>query len=185
MPNCDFLAAKPDLEAVLDFVFASGEYSVFESYSEPEQDLRKFSTVAEVKIAYRLGECAGTAPSVLLQLLASGTGTTTAERVALDPRRCEGKTFRFRASGWGLIQLYLGGVGPRGLIPSHTNHLSEAKARKYEEIHPSSIPVSEWNWREVEAASRRLNRFIHKQAIAKLGSRPVLPHAAAHLALAQ
>ena len=185
MPNCDFLAAKTDLEAVLGFVFASGEYSVFESYSEPEQDLRKFSSVAEVENAYRLGECTGTAPSVLLQLLASGTGTTTVERVALDPRHCGGMNFRFRASGWGLIQLYLGGVGPRGLIPSHTNHLSEAKAIKYEASHPISVSVSAWNWRGVESASRRLNRFIHKQAIAKLGSRPVLPHAAAHLAQAQ
>ena len=39
-------------------------------------------------------------------------------------------------------------------------------------------PVSAWNWPAVTSFSRRLNRYIHKLAIAKIGSYAVLPFAA-------
>jgi hypothetical protein len=178
MPNCDFFAIGSDLEDVLNYVFTSGSFAVYESYSKPGTELRTFSSISQVAAAYPLGECTGTAPSVLLQLCANGTGTVAAARVALDPKRCNGETFRFRASGWGLIQLYLGGTGPKGIVPSHTNHFSETRALKLEPSHPELAPVSAWNWRGVEAASSQLNRFLRKRATTKVGSRPVLPNAA-------
>ncbi|MBK8016118.1 MAG: hypothetical protein IPK20_04970 [Betaproteobacteria bacterium] len=182
VPNCDFLAAKSDLEAVLDYVFTSHEFTVYEAYSEPEAELRTFGSTAEVADAHPLGRCKGTAPSVLLQLLARGSGAATIERYALDPSSCNGKTFRYRSSGWGLIQLHLGGIGPKGLVSSHTNHNSPERALKWASTYPELSPPSAWDWKLVQASSRKLNRVIHTLAVAKDGSRPVLAEAAACLA---
>ena len=32
------------------------------------------------------------------------------EKIQLDPKRCNGHAFRFATQGWGLIQLYFGGL---------------------------------------------------------------------------
>ncbi|MBB5204987.1 hypothetical protein HNQ51_002306 [Inhella inkyongensis] len=182
MPNCDFFATQNDLEAVLDFVFETGVFTVYEAYSRPEEELRVFNSTLELANAYSLGACRGRGSSVLLQLHVEGSGPITIERFALNPRACNGKAFRYRANGWGLIQLQLGGIGPKGLVASHTNHNSVARALSWESTYPELGPVSTWNWSAVQAASNKLNRFIRKLAVYKDGSRPVLAEAASYLA---
>lgn len=182
LPNCDFLATKSDLEAVLGFVFDSREFTAYEAYSEPETELRTVCSTAELAALYPLGLCQGTGHSVLLQLVAKNSGAVTVERFALDPTKCEGKTYRYRSSGWGLIQLYLGGIGPKGLVPSHTNHNSQARALKWASTYPELPPPSTWDWPVLLAASSKLNRYIRKLAVSREGNRLVLPEAASHLA---
>mgnify|MGYP001264901437 FL=1 len=182
MPNCDFLATKSDLEAILGYVFAAGEFTVYEAYSEPEAELRIVDSATELAELYPLGLCKGTAPSVLLQLVAKNSGAVTVERIALDPSKCNGKTYRYRSSGWGLIQLHLGGIGPKGLVPSHTNHNSQARALKWASTYPELPSPSTWDWQVVQAASSKMNRFIRKLAVSKEGNRLVLPEAASHRA---
>jgi hypothetical protein len=178
MPTCDFLALASDCEAVLGFVFGSVDFTVYESYSPYSADLATFSSAAEIAARYPLGKCTGTAPSVLLALLAKGTGQATVTRIALDPAKCDGHTFRYRTDGWGLIQLHLGGIGPKGIVASNTNHNSQARALKWESSRPDLPPVSSWDWPGVQAASRKLNRFIHSLAASSTGSSPILPEAA-------
>jgi hypothetical protein len=178
VPNCDFLATKSDLEAILGYVFAPGEFTVYEAYSEPEAELRTFTSTAELARSYPIGYCQGAAPSVLLQLLAKNSGAATIERFPLEPSKCNGKTYRHRSSGWGLIQLHLGGIGPKGLVPSHTNHNSQARALKWASTYPELPSPATWDWPTVQATSSKLNRFIRKLAVSKEGNRHVLAEAA-------
>ncbi len=182
MPNCDFYAVGADFEAVLGFVFADASFRVYESYSPYGHELAEFRAIDEVARRYPLGRCDVNSPSVLLQLapILAG-GEVKAERIEL---LLEGReSFRYTASGWGLIQLYLGGVSPTGIVLSHSNHNSEARARAWEPTDRGKMgSVAAWNWQEVTRASSRLNRHIRKTALAKVGSRPVLPQAAALLA---
>ena len=46
--NLDFFAAESDQRALLDFLFASTEVRVFESYSEFDADLREFRSTDEL-----------------------------------------------------------------------------------------------------------------------------------------
>ena len=179
MPNCDFYAVLEDIELILEYVLRESEAAVYESYSSYGQDLIEFRSIEEVKHRYPLGLCNGKAPSVLLQLLPKGAGRLVVEKIKLNPEHCEGATFRYCASGWGMIQLYFGGVGPDGIVLSHTNHNSEKRALKWESTYINALgPASAWNWGKVESTSRRLNTFIRKAAVAKEGSHPVLPAAA-------
>jgi hypothetical protein len=179
MPNCDFFAARSDLDLLLDFVFNHSGCRVYEHSSPFDTPAIEFLSVSEVKGRSPLGQCKGTAPSVLLQLLAPSAGEAIIERIKLNPEYCGGATFRECVTGWGLIQLYLGGESPGGLVPSHTNHNSETRAKNWEAQYLAKLgPASKWNWAEIERTSRRLNGFIRKIAVAKDGSRPILPEAA-------
>jgi hypothetical protein len=179
MPNCDFFAADADFDLVLNHVFDSGDFLVYEAYSPYEQQLLQFRTVDEVRDRYpSMGRCTGSGPSVLLQLLVPDSGSLVFEHITLDPRRCSGATFRYRASGWGLVQLQLGGMGPKGLVRSHTNHNSLARALKWEGTYREILgPAAAWDWSKIESTSRRFNRFLSRVAVRKDGSSPVLPAA--------
>ena len=48
MPNLDFYAVRPDVDAVLAFVLGAAGCEVFESYSVPGKGLRRFKTLQDV-----------------------------------------------------------------------------------------------------------------------------------------
>ncbi len=182
MPNCNFLAADADFRPLIEHVLECGDFEVYETYSSYGTELAKFDCWASLLDHYPLlGTCKGTELSCMLQLLVPQTGSVITERIALDPRACSGHTFRYRASGWGLIQLQLGGIGPKGLVCSHTNHNSLARATAWESTYLKVLgPVSAWHWPRIVSASRKLNRFIAGSAVTKVGSWPVLPSAASY-----
>lgn len=184
MPNCDFYAADADFDDVLEFVFAKCECQVLESYSPFDQELVEFSDVGEIRRRYAMGTCKDTAPSVVLSLVPrSGRTLITRRRIDLKSGAVPGARYRYTVEGWGLIGLHLGGVGPKGLIHSHTNHNSPERARKWSATYPEAEPVEAWDWAEVTKTSNRLNTHIRKRlAVSKIGSRAVLPVASKLLA---
>ncbi len=185
MPNCDFFAAGSDHLAILEFVLGQADCRVYESYSQFDQSLSEFRTIADFESCYSISDWSRSQPrqSILLQLCsANSLGRVLKRKISLDSRRCKGATFRYAAEGWGLIQLYLESPrkrsGQQWLEASHTNHNSEKRALAWESLNPELGPVSGWNWNAVTSFSRRLNRHIHKLAVAKNGSRVILPFAA-------
>jgi hypothetical protein len=181
MPNIDFYAAKADFHPVLDYVFSKSGCRVFESYSPPGQPIAEFASIEMLEARYPIGICKGSAPSVLLQLVPPNSfGFCRIRRIDLKPGVYGDHTFRYSFEGWGLIQLYLGGIAPHGAVESHSNHFTEAGAKSWEQTDRRERgPVGAWDWRKVTATSSALNRFVRKLAHYKLGSRPVLPGAAA------
>jgi hypothetical protein len=182
MPNCDFYAAGEDLRCVVEMVLAEPGCRLFESYSEFDRPLREFGSWSELAAAYPIGTCRSRGDSVLLQVWPTmACADVTIDRQALNPRTCDGATWRERVVGWGMIQLYLGGVAPEGLVDSHTNHNSEQRALAFEPFHAVQMaPVAAWDWKEVVRTSSRWNRRLRGPlAVARHGSRPVLAQAAA------
>jgi len=184
MPNIDFYAAGTDFRAVLTYVFKQSKCRVFESYSPSGEEIAEFKSIDDVSARYPIGVCRGSAPSVLLQLIPPGASHQfSIRRISVQPELCDGHIFRYAVEGWGLIQLHFGGIGPQGLVNSHSNHNTEARARKWLETHRELGPIEIWSWRETAEVSSALNRFIRtKLATTKIGSRPVLPDAAAAFA---
>jgi hypothetical protein len=175
---------RADFFPVLTYVFKQSACRVFESYSPPSEEIAEFKSIEDLLARYPVGVCRGSGPSVLLQLVPpSASHQFSIRRISLQPELCDGHTFRYAVEGWGLINLHLGGIGPQGLVNSHSNHNTEARARKWLETHRELGPIELWNWQEITAVSSALNRFIRiKLATYKLGSRPVLPEAAAAFA---
>lgn len=131
--NVDFFAAAGDQEAVLHFLFDSTDVRVFESYSEPEKELREFRSVAEVQSVFQLGEDPKGQGNVILLMLwsPSAMAELLIERFALDPAKCQGHTFRHKIGGGALMQLYFGGVAGTVVTKSHFGHQSQTRAENW------------------------------------------------------
>jgi hypothetical protein len=171
--NLDFFAAEADQRAVLDFLFSSTDVRVFESYSEPDAELRDFRSIDELGAAFPLGsDPHGNGHAILLQLWSpSVMRNLSIRRFKLDPAHCNGHTFRHNVEGGGLMQLYLGGSCDRVLTKSHFGHQSQVRAKNWE--------VDDGvNWESLKTLSNRIQYHVRKRlAAGKAGSIPVLPAA--------
>ena len=178
MPNLDFYATGKDHETVLDLVFSTKAFKVFESYSRFDREIVEFHSTEQFR-SYFDSERPEEKCLILLQLFAlNGGGEPLFHRIELKPRAVRGATFRFACEGWGLIQLQLGGMRKGRLSRSHTNHNSEKRAYTWEDVGDGRLgSPSAWNWQEITRASRRLNSAIRRLAVDKTSSRPILPEA--------
>jgi hypothetical protein len=175
VPNCDFYATPDDHEPLLQWLFADGACHVYELASDWEQPLKQFETAGEVMRQFERRYPNGDPRQVLLNLYVMGAGPVfEPRRVALDPKACDGATFRYTSEGWGLVQLYLAAPRSDRLENSHTNHNSRKRAERWESLQADEPGSAAWDFDRITAFSSRLNRQIRKRAVAKLGSRSVL-----------
>jgi hypothetical protein len=171
VPNCDFYAVEQDAADVLEFIFSSTRFDVYELHSNPGHEVRRFSGPQDVMAAYNEAE----EHDLHLALYSTSMeGKPKLRHIALNERRFGEPSFRYTTEGWGLIQLYLRKIRGGSLGPSHTNHNSHKRALAWEHAYSELGPVESWNWPEVTRLSRQLNRFIAKAAVSKLGSRPIM-----------
>jgi hypothetical protein len=179
MPNCDFYATVEDHEVLLSWLFSEATCHVYELASDFGQPLQRFESPEDVLLQFE--RCYPTGKkwrAVHLQLYVIGTGPPfAARRVKLNPKSCNGASFRYAAEGWGLVQLYLESATADGVNNSHTNHNSRTRAESWAPTCPDLGDPSAWDFDRISSFSARLNRQIRKSAVGKIGSRAVLPGA--------
>jgi hypothetical protein len=171
--NLEFFAVEADQRAVLDFLFSSTDVRVFESYSEPDAELREFPSTDALAATSQLGsDPHGNGCAIILQLWSpSVMRDLSIRRFNLDPARCNGHTFRHSIEGGALMQLYLGGVCDRVVTRSHFGHQSQARAEAW--------GVDDGvNWDALKTLSSRIQYHVRKRlAAGNAGSVRVLPEA--------
>lgn len=179
MANVDFYALQEDIRTLFHFIYEETDLRVFESYSEPDAELREFRSYRDLSDAFPIGvlELSHTA-RVNLQLWSpSITADMAISRFALRPTKRRPHTFRHRISGIGLIQLYLGGVHKGMITDSHYGHWNEAGARQRAGGNPDAV-----DWVALGQLSGRIQRYLRNRiAVAKVIGRPILPAAFAAL----
>ena len=173
----DFFADKGDKTSVLDFIFRETVLQVFDHYSSYGQEISQYKSTVEISRRFDLEK--GRPSSVVFNLWAPDFGGLVQfQRVALNPKYCNGSTFRYATRGWGLIQLHFGGLNENILYHSHIGHFNEAGALRSEAVNKENGKVSLWDWKAIEQVSRKLKYQIHnKMAVRKIGSYGVLPGA--------
>ncbi len=169
----DFFADKADKLEILDFIFKDTDLHVYDLGSPYGQEICQYKTIDEISSQFDLEiDEFGTT----FQLWTPRhKGKPIFRKVDLDPKRCNGHTFRYSTEGWGLIQLYFGGLKNNVLKHSHIGHFNEKGALKWEDTNNVNGLVSSWDWTEIQATSRKLKYQIHnKFATRKIGSFGVL-----------
>ncbi len=171
--NYDFFANKADKLEILDFIFKNTDLQVYDLGSLHGQEICQYKSGDEIasKFDLEIDEFGTT-----FQLWTPRhKGKPIFRRVDLDPKRCNGHTFRYATEGWGLIQLYFGGLKNNELKPSHIGHFNEKGALKWEDNNSVNGLDSSWDWKEIQSTSRKLKYQIHnKLATRKMGSYGIL-----------
>jgi hypothetical protein len=150
------------IQIIVDAIFDENPSAVIEAYSALGQPARVFSSSQEL-CAYAEARRNSDERSVHIAVhYPDMAGRVVNTRLALDPARCAGHTYRFRADGWGLIQVYLQ-LGS-GSLGSFVSANSEKRANAWAATIPDLDPPAVWDWPAVARHLRRLRRAL-KQAI--------------------
>ena len=170
MATLNFFGVREDYVDIFDRLFAATDVQVFESYSEYDQELRRFHSTRELLSALPLGtDTYGNSLAYNLQLWSpSVTPEPRVRRINLV--RVKGHTHWFCVEGMGLMQFHTGGTFGECITHSNFGHFSEKGARAR-----ASGNADEVDW----AASRKLSNKImyligRKLRVARVPYGPVL-----------
>lgn len=149
-----------NLGEVIDAVFAQGEPLIYESSSEPEDELRQFDTPlaleAEIE-SHATNERRFVAYSIYYP---ETKGLIEERRIELIPEKNAGKRFRYLAEGWGLVHLQL--TFEDEDITCRVAVNSEKRALMWRDTYPDHEDPRQWDWKLVEKHARRIIRALKK-----------------------
>jgi hypothetical protein len=172
----DFFAGESDKIEILKFIFNETDLQIFDLYSALDQEMEEYRSLKEITNKFDLIN--GDKFACTFHLWSPMfDGEVIFRRIDLDPKRCNGHTFRYATDGWGLIQLYFGGSKDGSLFNSHIGHFNKAGALAREGIPEFMGKADQWNWKEIEKMSRKLKSHIHRSSIKKIGTFDILPGA--------
>ena len=146
------------IQIIVDAIFDENPSAVIEAYSALGQPARVFASSQEL-CAYAEARRNSDERSVHIAVhYPDMAGRVVNTRLALDPARCAGHTYRFRADGWGLIQVYLqlGSGSLQSFISANSEKRASAWAATFPEI---DLPAA-WDWVAVARHLRRLRRAL-------------------------
>lgn len=156
------LLSDAAIQAIADAIFKERPSTVVEAYSGFGQEPCTFDSAQEL-LAYADARRGTPAGSVHIAVhYPDMAGRVACTRVALDPDKCDGHSFRFTADGWGLVFVYLqlrAGT-PESFVSANTEKRAHAWAATFPEL---DAPAT-WNWPAVARHSRRLQRAL-RQAV--------------------
>jgi hypothetical protein len=172
--NYNFFADKIDKIAILDFIFNETDLQIYDLDSPYGQEICRYMSTSEITEKFDLTN--GDKFAVTFNLWTPRhKGKILFRRIDLDPKRCNGHKFRYSTEGWGLIQLYFGGLKNDELYQSHIGHFNEKGALKGEGTNSFNGKTDQWDWTEIQKTSRNLKNRIHNHmTIRKIGSFGVL-----------
>ena len=128
--NYNFFADKVDKLKILDFIFNEMDLRVYDLGSAYGQEICQYKTADEIASKFDLDN--GGKFAITFQLWTPRhRGEPLFRKIELDPKHCNGNTFRYAAEGFGLIQLYFGGLKDNELNQSHIGHFNEKGAKKW------------------------------------------------------
>jgi hypothetical protein len=170
----NFFANKTDKLEILDFIFKETDLKIYDLSSPYGLEICEYKSLSDIDSKFNLDN--GDKFAVTFQLWSPRhKGKPLFRKIQLDPKHCNGHTFRYSTDGWGLIQLYFGGLKNNELNQSQIGHITEREALKNENITTFNGRVDSWDWTEIHSTSRMLKIKIHnKLSIRKIGSLGVL-----------
>ena len=155
---------KSDVAALLDAVFVDERVDVYTVYSECGEQIRKFSNAAELRCyaEEKLGAQNGFL-HLAIRYPESGPQVRV-RKIALDPIKCAGHTFRYSADGWGLIVLQCDAKS-QPLTTCRVSVNTRKRALAWHRTYEGLGDPEDWNWIVVEKHARRLIRLLKKLGV--------------------
>ncbi|WP_144395071.1 hypothetical protein [Pleionea sediminis] len=135
----------------------------YQDYSDFDSELKQYKT-EEALLRGISSAIDGNAHSANFSIYyPEAKGYFFSERKSLNPAKCNGATFRYVASGWGLIQLQIdlkNKLKPAVSVSVNSQKRAEAWFQTYPEFKEPSL----WEWKYVEKQARRIIRVLKQCA---------------------
>jgi hypothetical protein len=146
------------LTEILDAVFVE-PVIVYESDSEFNSNLKKYES--KELLSNAIDQAIQTnLPFINFSIYyPAAKGYVFEEKVKLNPEVCNGATYRYSASGWGLIQLQID-LRDKPMIEVRVTVNTQKRAETWSANYPKFKLPSLWDWKFVEKQTRRIIKTL-------------------------
>jgi hypothetical protein len=147
---------KNQLFELMEFVLSDSKNELYESYSEMEKEIVRINNYSEFKnyFAHSISENKKHLRFGIYRPEAKGKFAIT--KIELNPKHCNGKTYRNRVDGWGIIFVNLNLLNTENEIECGISVNSEKRAKNWNSTVPEMGNPDLWDWKIVESNARKL-----------------------------
>ena len=174
MQRTEKINAKSLFELV-EISFSNGVIRFYEAYSAPDKEILEIKSLTEFKKYYN--QKSEVYKSFQFGLYyPESKGKFTIDRFDLDPKYCNGSTFKYKTSGWGVIYIQLSIEHPESMIECRIAVNSEKRAKGWKDIYPQMGLPELWDWKIVNSKARKLIYNMKKLAAVELKNKNKAEH---------
>ncbi|MDK2772382.1 MAG: hypothetical protein KYX68_09180 [Flavobacterium sp.] len=159
---------KEKLIELIDFILSDSKTELYESYSEMESELVRISNFSEFENYFEHSTSEKKKQLGFGIYNPESKGTLSITKLKLDPKYCNGKTYRNRIDGWGIIYLHLNLLSTENEIECRISVNSKKRAENWKSTNPEFGNPELWEWKNVENRARKIiNRLkkLHTTAV--------------------
>ena len=134
---------KNQLFELMKFVLSDSKNELYESYSEYKDYFAHSISENKKQLSFGIFH-------------PESKGKFSITKLKLDPKYCNGKTYRNRIDGWGIIYIHLNLLNVENEIECRISVNSKKKAENWNITRPEMENPELWDWKIVESNTRKL-----------------------------
>ena len=158
-----FKLTTTELTDLLQWIDSNGKPIIYLKDTAFGEKMLTFQSVDEI-VAFATTEEGSIRPSFGLALhYPEAKGFVDVHRVKLNPKHCDGHTFRYEIRGWGIVLLQFSNPNAdvdsvECVVSCNTKKRAEAWAGTYPELKDPAL----WDWKVVDSICRKLRKFVRQ-----------------------
>lgn len=155
MQSTEILTQNQVIELV-EFILLDSKNELFESYSEMEREIVRFKNSKEFEDYFRQ-KIANSVRNLTIGLYNSDSkGKFYISKIELNPKYCNGKTYRYRIDGWAIIFLDLKILTNSNAIECRVSVNTKKRAENWFDTKTELGNPELWDWKKVENITRKI-----------------------------
>ena|SRR5690554_2069014 len=145
---------KNQLFELMEFVLSDSKNELFESYSEMEKEIVRINNYSEFKDYFEHSTSEKKKQLGFGIYNPKSKGKFSIKKLKLDPKYCNGKTYRNRIDGWGIIYIHLNLLNTENEIECRISVNSKKRAENWKNTNPEFGNPDLWEWNIIESYAR-------------------------------
>ena len=159
---------KNQLLELIEYILSDSTTELYESYSEMENEIVRINTLSEFKEYLDFGIYNGKEHFGFGIYNPEHKGKFFISKLTLNPKYCNGKTFRYRIDGWAIIFIQLDLKNGENQIECNISVNSKKRAENWKSTNPEFGNPELWEWKSVESNARKIINRLKKSTHNKI-----------------
>ena len=147
---------KNQLFELIEHILSDSKTELYKSYSEMEKELVRINNYSEFKDYFHHSISENKKQFGFGIYLPESKGKFSITKLKLDPKYCEGKTYRNRIDGWGIIFVHLNLLNNEKEIECRISVNSKKRTENWKNTNPEFGNPELWEWKIIESNARKI-----------------------------
>mgnify|MGYP003631125140 FL=1 len=153
---------KTQLFELIEYILSDSKTEFYESYSEIGKEIVRINNLSEFQDYFNKGIANGKVHFGFGIYNPESKGKFFTSKIKLNPKYCDGKTFRYRINGWAIIFIQLDLQNGENRIESSVSVNSKKRAENWKSTNPEFGNPELWKWKNVKSRARKIINRLKK-----------------------